>query len=155
MLILTFLVAVSIPLRTLSRDMVHPVSCLMSSSKIFHDDVTNDGKAKLIVSTLIQMGIVLSNAYKNHNVYKMITPRMPDPYAYFKELVEDNLKFTPERDIGFIINPTFDILEDKVALRGQCGAGYCLVNYTTGRFCFCNFRSGKRVRISPSRTHKC
>lgn len=36
------------------------------------------------------MGIVLSNAYKNDNVYNMILPRRSTPYKFFEELAKDN-----------------------------------------------------------------
>lgn len=38
------------------------------------------------------MGIVLSNAYKNSNVYNMVTPRQPVLYKKFRELLEDKFQ---------------------------------------------------------------
>ncbi|CAL8121440.1 unnamed protein product [Orchesella dallaii] len=45
---------------------------------------------RLVFSVLMLAMIVLSNAYKNTNVYNMIAPRNPVPYKYLKELVHDN-----------------------------------------------------------------
>ncbi|CAL8146093.1 unnamed protein product [Orchesella dallaii] len=36
--------------------------------------------------------LVLSNAYKNENVYSLITPREPTPYTQFEQLVQDGFK---------------------------------------------------------------
>ncbi|CAL8121398.1 unnamed protein product [Orchesella dallaii] len=46
--------------------------------------------ARLILSLFMLAMIVLSNAYKNTNVYNMIAPRNPVPYKYLKELVHDD-----------------------------------------------------------------
>lgn len=37
------------------------------------------------------MGIVLSNAYQNSNVYSMIIPRKHLPYQYLEHLINDNV----------------------------------------------------------------
>ncbi|CAL8121392.1 unnamed protein product [Orchesella dallaii] len=45
---------------------------------------------RLMVAAFMLVGIVLSNAYKNSNVYNMIAPRNPVPYTHLKGLVENN-----------------------------------------------------------------
>ncbi|CAL8121394.1 unnamed protein product [Orchesella dallaii] len=45
---------------------------------------------RLMVAAFMLVGIVLSNAYKNSNVYNMIAPRSPVPYTHLKALVENN-----------------------------------------------------------------
>ncbi|CAL8129397.1 unnamed protein product [Orchesella dallaii] len=43
-----------------------------------------------VIAVFLLVGIVLSNGYKNTNVYNMIAPRKPVPYIYFHELTNDN-----------------------------------------------------------------
>lgn len=52
-----------------------------------------DGRksVKLLLGIYLSMGIVLSNGYKNANVYEMITPRKPLRYEKFSDLLEDNI----------------------------------------------------------------
>lgn len=45
---------------------------------------------RVMSSCFLLIGIVLSNAYKNTNVYRMILPRSLVPFEYFRELVESN-----------------------------------------------------------------
>ncbi|CAL8121402.1 unnamed protein product [Orchesella dallaii] len=45
---------------------------------------------RLVVSLFMLAMIVLTNAYKNNNVYNMIAPRNAVPYKYLHELVQDN-----------------------------------------------------------------
>lgn len=45
---------------------------------------------RIIVGIYLLMGIVLSNGYKNTNVYNMISHRKPIPYEYFEQLMRDN-----------------------------------------------------------------
>ncbi|CAL8121474.1 unnamed protein product [Orchesella dallaii] len=47
-------------------------------------------QTRLIIFPFMLAMIVLSNAYKNNNVYNMIAPRHAVPYKYLKELVHDN-----------------------------------------------------------------
>lgn len=47
-------------------------------------------KSKILNAGFLLIGIVLSSAYKNTNVYRMILPRFPIPFEYFRELVENN-----------------------------------------------------------------
>lgn len=57
----------------------------------FHFDVGNiSTKLRCITAIFLLIGIVLSNAYKNSNVYNMVIPRKLVLYKNFKELVRDN-----------------------------------------------------------------
>lgn len=42
---------------------------------------------KILIGIFLLMSIILSNAYKNSNVYKMISPRRPVPYANLSDLI--------------------------------------------------------------------
>lgn len=44
---------------------------------------------RCMIGLLLLMGVVLSNAYKNSNIYNMVIPRRPILYKYFWELVRD------------------------------------------------------------------
>ncbi|CAL8135780.1 unnamed protein product [Orchesella dallaii] len=55
---------------------------------------------RLVVSCVMLVAIVLSNAYKNTNVYNMIVPREPLPYQRFEELTLN--KFTIYSRIGSV-----------------------------------------------------
>ncbi|CAL8121436.1 unnamed protein product [Orchesella dallaii] len=57
---------------------------------------------RLVFSAFMLAMIVLSNAYKNTNVYNMIAPRNPVPYKYLKELVHDSFViFARSSFVGF------------------------------------------------------
>lgn len=45
---------------------------------------------RYVIAASFLGGIVLSNAYKNSNVYEMILPRKPLAYKTFNELIQDN-----------------------------------------------------------------
>lgn len=47
---------------------------------------------RCIIGLLLLMGIVVSNAYKNTNIYNMVQPRKQIPYRYFKELLRDKFE---------------------------------------------------------------
>lgn len=50
----------------------------------------NDDRVRLVMGTFFLTGVVLSNAYKNTNVYNMVLPRKSILYQKFQELVDDN-----------------------------------------------------------------
>lgn len=70
-------------------------SDLMSPLKLFLEQgnpfqlTLETGQLQFTIALVLLMGIVLSNAYKNTNVYCMISPRVPVPYGYFQELIAD------------------------------------------------------------------
>lgn len=90
--------AIVIPLRSLSevknmqinKHWMSPLKVLLEQGNPFSDTVANDYKLKYMIGGFLLMGIVLSNAYKNTNVYNMILPRKPIPYEFFHELVASN-----------------------------------------------------------------
>lgn len=61
---------------------------------------------RLIIGAFLLVSVVLSNAYKNSNVYNMISPSTPDPYEMFSELIQDNFKiYTRMMPLVFQLNP--------------------------------------------------
>lgn len=70
-----------------------PLKVLLEQGDPFADDVaqerrTGTDQVKFLLGTFLLMGIVLSNAYKNTNVYNMILPKTPIPYKFFNELIQ-------------------------------------------------------------------
>lgn len=58
-------------------------------------------KWRFFVGLYVLVGIVLSNAYKNTNVYRMVQPRDPTPYETFAQLVHDNFIIFA-RNVAFV-----------------------------------------------------
>lgn len=56
----------------------------------FQAATANTKQLRYIVVPVLLVGIVLSNAYKNTNVYNMVVPRKPILYKHFQELICDN-----------------------------------------------------------------
>lgn len=63
---------------------------LLEQGNPFSLSIVSSRRCQWISGTILLMGIILSNAYKNTNVYNMILPRKPIPYKYLQELVNDN-----------------------------------------------------------------
>lgn len=110
-LILVYLLVPMVQLSFLSDKKIGSCRQLMSSIKVlleqgnpFTETVASGRKTKPIVGTVLLAGIVLSNAYKNSNVYNMVIPRKPVPYEFFKELLQD--KFTAYARISNILLST-------------------------------------------------
>lgn len=66
-----------------------PLKVLLEQGDPFSNLMLKGTPAKLISIIFLLLGIILSNAYKNSNVYNMITPRRPIPYESFNELIKD------------------------------------------------------------------
>lgn len=56
----------------------------------FPGGLGKDKRFQISIGLFLLMGIVISNAYKNTNVYNMIAPRRNIPYTYLHELLTDN-----------------------------------------------------------------
>lgn len=98
-LILVSTVIVVVPLRATSTSGTRTWSHCISSIKVlleqgdpFSSSVTSDKRLRFVIGLFLLAGIVLSNAYKNSNVYNMISPRRDIPYEYFKELIKDQVR---------------------------------------------------------------
>lgn len=62
----------------------------VEQSNPFPDDITSCNQLRLIVAGVMLSGIVISNAYKNRNIYLMTRPRSPIKYETIAQLQEDN-----------------------------------------------------------------
>lgn len=92
--ILFAIVVVAILLKIQSGS-VDNVRAILISMKVLleqGDNGVNDKRVRCSVGWYILMGIVLSNAYKNTNIYNIISPRNPIPYEKMEQLISD--KFT-------------------------------------------------------------
>lgn len=69
---------------------VFPIRVFLEQGNPVPDNVANVQILRWPIGLFLLTSIVLSNAYKNANVYNMITPRTPIPYEYVKELQRDN-----------------------------------------------------------------
>lgn len=65
---------------------------LLEQGNPFPATVTKSHGVRFMVALYLLIGIVLSNAYKNSNVYNMTAPRKIIPYKYFQDLVTANFK---------------------------------------------------------------
>lgn len=80
---------------------------LLEQSNPFPTCVMNVTTIRLLVGSYLLMGIVLSNAYKNTNVYNMVSPRKPIHYEYFSDLVQDNFKvYTRSHSVATQFEPS-------------------------------------------------
>lgn len=71
-------------------DLFSFVKVILEQGDPFPNKLLASQKSKVATITFMIMSIVLSNGYKNTNLYNMILPRTPIPLEYFKELVENN-----------------------------------------------------------------
>lgn len=71
------------------RSLLSPATAFLEQGGAFAYKITKTYSARFVISILTLMAVVLSNAYKNKNVYNMITPREPLPYETFQQLVHD------------------------------------------------------------------
>lgn len=82
-----------------------PVKLLLEQSNPFPEALISIHRCKWIVGALLLMGIILSNAYKNANVYNMIIPRKLVPYKHLTELVRDQFKiYTRSKSVSLSSN---------------------------------------------------
>lgn len=67
-----------------------PVKLLLEQGNPFPEYFKTSNKLKCFIGAVSFTGIVLSNAYKNTNMYSLIIPRKAVPYRYLQDLVTDN-----------------------------------------------------------------
>lgn len=81
----------------------------------FPDKILNNCHVRIVCVLALYAGIVLSNAYKNANVYNMIAPRYPVPYKQFAQLFSDNFSIH-QRYIADSIEVSFVEAEISIEL---------------------------------------
>lgn len=78
----------------------------------FQQSVENTNRIRYMIGVLLLMGIILSNAYKNTNVYNMVIPRKPILYEYLEELVRDQFEILARpSNVPIFVRRDFDFLE--------------------------------------------
>lgn len=76
------------------------IMVLLEKEFSFPSRVTESFRVRIVVSSYLLASVVISNAYKNNNVYHMIAPREPIPLETFEELMNDN--FIVYARIGYL-----------------------------------------------------
>lgn len=98
-LIVVVIGSVMVPLKILSESEIElrkrwiaPLKILLDQGDPFLERATISKADALrwVIGFYLLVGIVISNAYKSNNVYKMISPRKPIPYETVRELLQDN-----------------------------------------------------------------
>lgn len=69
---------------------ISPLKVFLEQGDPFLEGVASGSRTRLVVAIFLLIGIILSNAYKNTNVYNMIIPRKPVLYEEFSDLIKDN-----------------------------------------------------------------
>ncbi|CAL8143484.1 unnamed protein product [Orchesella dallaii] len=67
-----------------------PISLMLEQGGAYTAKQANTASLIPYLASLLLVSIVLTNAYKNDNVYNMIAPRKSIPYTLFNQLVADN-----------------------------------------------------------------
>lgn len=103
-----------------SSQLIHIVKLLLEQGGPFAKSVLNAAHLRNMIGLLLLMGIILSNAYKNSNVYNMVIPRKPILYKFFRELVRDKFDIfsRPSTIIVYstaLQRPDFVKLKTKIA----------------------------------------
>lgn len=62
------------------------------------DSATGKPRFRYLFALLLLMGIILSNAYKNNNVYNMVIPRRPILYEQLSEMLRDKFQLYTRTD---------------------------------------------------------
>lgn len=95
--IMAVVVVTAIPLRLFSGDLdktfvsfLSPMKALLEQGNPFPRFFADNERTRIIVGTILLMCIVLSNAYKNSNMYNMILPRNPVPFETLQDLIHHN-----------------------------------------------------------------
>lgn len=121
-LVWVMIIASSVILAILINQLVAPKGSFMeawiSTLKILleqSDKMVHQKRFRYLISLFILAGVVLSNAYKNTNIYHMVTPRQPIPYEFASELLRDNFSMLTRLDaVGgtLSLSPTSDLFRE-------------------------------------------
>lgn len=74
----------------IAANIISVLKAILEQNDPFPGRVVNKFRLRCLLIPLLLMGAIISNAYKNTNVYKMVSPRKPVLYEYFNELMRDN-----------------------------------------------------------------
>ncbi len=83
-----------------SRHLLSVIKVLLEQGDPFLASMARISRLRWVISAYLLVGIVLSNAYKNTNVYNMILPRQVLLYEFLHQLSQDNISIY-SRTISF------------------------------------------------------
>lgn len=70
-------------------NIISVLKSLLEQGNPIPPSVVNAEYLRCLIGLFLLMAIILSNAYKNTNVYRMVMPRTPIQYKYFSEVLQD------------------------------------------------------------------
>lgn len=130
LLIMISSASVLFPLKNLSSSDIEfwsnwmsPVKVFLEQGDPFPSSLVNKKRMRMVVGLFLMAGIILSNSYKNTNVYNMIAPRKPIPYEFFEELLQDN--FTVFTRLANLVSSYVDnsLIASEETYRSYAGMG--------------------------------
>lgn len=93
------------------------IKILLEQGDPFSDSIRNNYHLRWNIGLFLLAALVLSNAYKNDNVYRMISPRTSLPYEKLSQLVQDKVTlYTRAETIMFNINNIYPDLDPNISL---------------------------------------
>lgn len=99
---------------SITQGLLVPVKLLLEQGNPFPDSLIDNQRCRWISGAFLLMGIILSNAYKNTNVYNMIVPRKNTPYKHLQELINDSFTiYTRSEDVHVDVPILLDWLKRK------------------------------------------
>jgi len=75
-----------------------PICDILEQGSVLTDKQMNVGSLRIIAGSVILVSVVLSNAYKNDNVYNMIKSRNSVPFWYLKQLEQEKFEILTRLD---------------------------------------------------------
>jgi len=111
------------------RYLLSPVQCILEQGDPFPAGETEQVPSfKWFMIPFLFAIIVVSNAYKNDNVYSLISPRRLIPYTKFEQLVEDEFEvysrgFVRERESGICPSMNFTMETNHKAVACKISGG--------------------------------
>ncbi len=107
---------------------------LVEQGDSFTPKLCNNKHMRILISGFLLGGVVLSNAYKNNNVYNMITHRRPVLYDTLEELIKDDftiytrMKYMATWPLAYIPNRTVLIVNQHTVTMTGFRLSYSEVN---------------------------
>ncbi|CAL8131071.1 unnamed protein product [Orchesella dallaii] len=77
-----------------------PIALILEQGGAYTAKQANTASLTPYLASILLVSIVLTNAYKNDNVYNMIAPRQSIPYTLFNQLVADNFSIYTRITVG-------------------------------------------------------
>lgn len=113
---------------------------LLEQGDPFPSIIANSEGQRIPLGIFLLLSIVISNSYKNSNVYNMIVPRSPILYKHLRELVRDNFKIYT-RSVN-----SFQVFDGKVRFTGKLPLADSLGHGTCFEFANCTVTCESEMR---------